>query len=56
MTDKPYKVEVQADDTGTWAGNGLRFETRGEAGVCGQDLACRWTAVREWRVVKEEAS
>ncbi len=54
MTDKPYKVEVQADNTGTWAGNALRFVTEGEAEAYALDLAMRWTSVRDWRVVEEE--
>ena len=56
MSDKPYKVEVQADNTGTWAGNALRFVTEGEAEAYALDLAIRWTSVRDWRVVKEEPS
>lgn len=47
-----YKVEVQADSSGTWAGNGLRFATEDVAKAYGEDLAYRWTAVREWRVVE----
>lgn len=47
-----WKVEVQADSTGTWAGNGLRFATQAEAEKYGADLAWRWTAVREWRTVE----
>ena len=49
-----YKVEVIADNSGEWVGNGLRFETREEAETYGADLACRWTAVQEWRVVQAE--
>lgn len=45
------KVEVQADRSGTWAGNGLTFETVEEAKKHAIDLVHRWTAVREWRVV-----
>jgi len=47
-----YKVEVQADSTGTWCGNGLRFATEEEATLYAKNLAWRWTAVREWRVVE----
>lgn len=47
-----FKIEVQADNTGTWAGNELRFETEWEAREYVVDLAARWTAVREWRVVE----
>ena len=48
---KSFKVEVQADGTGTWAGNGVRFETFEQAESYARDLAWRWTSVREWRVV-----
>ena len=54
VPDKPFKVEVQADSTETWAGNGLRFATEEVAEAYAQDLAMRWTAVRRWRVVNEE--
>jgi hypothetical protein len=47
-----FKAEVQADDTGTWAGNALRFATRVEAEQYVADLMWRWTAVRETRVVE----
>jgi hypothetical protein len=49
-----YRVEVQADSTGTWAGNGLRFATSAEATAYAQDLMMRWTSVRNWRVVEQE--
>lgn len=54
-TEKPghrsFAVEVIADNSGQWCGNGLRFATR-EAGVeYAKDLYSRWTAVREYRVV-----
>ena len=49
-----FKVEVNtfgapADD---WPSNRLRFATKLAAEVYANDLASRWTAVREWRVVK----
>lgn len=47
-----YKVEVQADSTGTWASNGLRFATYQQAASYASDLAFRWTAVRAYRVVE----
>ncbi len=47
----PYKVEVQADNSRTWASNALAFKTREEAEAYARDLHARWTAVREWRVV-----
>lgn len=46
-----YKVEVKADNSGTWAGNGLVFDTVEEAEVYAVDLYSRWTAVREMRVL-----
>lgn len=46
-----YKVEVIADDSGVWVSNALRFATEREANAYGHDLAYRWTAVREFRVV-----
>ena len=46
-----FKVEVIADNSGQWCGNGLRFDTRKQAEDYGSDLHMRWTAVREWRVV-----
>ncbi len=47
-----YKVEVQADSTGTWCGNALTFDTVDKAKDYARDLYSRWTAVREWRVVE----
>lgn len=49
-----YKPEVIADDSGKWCGNGLRFATEQEAQAYVGDLAMRWTAVREVRVVPSE--
>ncbi len=49
--DKPYKVEVLADSSGTWCGNGLRFATTEEAEAYAKNLMMRWTLVRAWRVV-----
>jgi hypothetical protein len=48
-----FKVEVIADNSGTWCGNGLSFTTREDAEAYARDLAARWTLVREWRVVEE---
>jgi len=50
---KPYKVEVIADSTNTWVGNGLRFPTIEAAKEHGADLFMRWMAVQRWRVVDE---
>jgi hypothetical protein len=49
-----WKVEVQADSTGTWAGNALRFAYELEARAYAIDLSRRWTAVRQYRVVETE--
>lgn len=46
-----YKVEVTtAGDGGTYATNGLLFETEAEAEAYALDLALRWTAVQDWRI------
>ena len=47
-----FKVEVIADNSGEWAGNGRRFASREEAVTYALDLAWRWTLVRDWRVVE----
>jgi hypothetical protein len=54
MTDKDgnYKVEVIADNSGEFCGNGLKFETIQAAIDYAQDLYCRWTAVKTWQVVQ----
>jgi hypothetical protein len=49
-----FKVEVQADSTGTWSGNSLRFASLDEASDYGKDLAYRWTSVRQWRAVESD--
>ncbi len=46
-----YKVEVIADNSGVWCGNGLTFDTVVAAEEYAKDLMWRWTLVREWRVV-----
>ena len=46
-----WKPEVQADHTGTWAGNALAFGTEQEALDWARDLAGRWYAVRHYRAV-----
>ena len=47
-----WKPEVIADDSGKWAGNGLRFATREEAEANVAALARKWFLVRETRVVE----
>ena len=49
-----YKGEVIADNSGEWCGNGLRFETEDEARVYVEDLAMRWTLVRDYRVTESD--
>ena len=51
-----FKVEVNTygDPEGVYTPNGLRFPTADKALDYGFDLACRWAAVQEWRVVESE--
>ncbi len=53
---KQYSVEVQADSTGTWAGNGKQFDTEEKDTTYALDLYMRWTSVRKWRIVEAERS
>ncbi len=46
-----YKVEVIADNSGIWAGNGLMFETETKAEKYAKDLMSKWALVQKWRVV-----
>ena len=46
-----YRVEVVADASGEWCGNGITFETPEKAAEYARDLFGRWTAVRRWRVL-----
>jgi hypothetical protein len=48
---RSFAPEVIADSSLKWAGNAVRFATETEAQMYALDLACRWTAVRETRVV-----
>jgi len=47
----PFKYEVQADSSGKWSSNGLRFETVAQAALAARALAERWYSVTAWRVV-----
>lgn len=47
-----YKVEVVTDNSGTWAGNSLCFETQDKAIEYALDLNSRWTMVKYWRVIE----
>lgn len=49
-----WKPEVIADSSGKWTGNALRFATKEEAEISVANLAMRWMAVRETRVVESE--
>lgn len=46
-----YAVEVIADSSEKFVGNGLTFPTVEAAEIYAKDLYARWTAVRSWRVV-----
>ena len=47
-----YKPEVQTGHSDEWSANTLRFATRAEAEAYAFNLMCRWTAVRDTRVVE----
>ncbi len=49
-----YKAEVTADDSGKWYSNALRFNTREAAEAYVSNLALRWSAVRDTRVVESD--
>lgn len=49
-----WNVEVIADSSGKWVGNGLRFATKGEADSYGARLMWNWLAVREVRSVESQ--
>ena len=51
-TKGPFAAEVIADSSGEFCGNALRFPTAEAAKAYAQDLYCRWTAVKKWRVVE----
>jgi hypothetical protein len=50
-TEGRYKVGVLTPGDVDYAFNALRFDTLEEAESYGVNLAMRWTAVRDWRVV-----
>ena len=51
MEFRSWKAEVIADLSGQWCGNSLRFALPGEAQNYADDLASRWTLVRQTRIV-----
>jgi hypothetical protein len=48
-----FKVEVIADNSGEWSGNGIVFGTADEAEKWAIGLFNRWMAVKKWRVVRK---
>jgi len=51
---KSWKPEVIADSSGKWFGNDLRFSTKADAEIYVAELAHRWTAVLDTRVVESD--
>ncbi len=51
-----FAVEVIADSSEVWCGNGLRFPFYDAAEAYAKDLWSRWTSVRSWRVVEYAAA
>lgn len=49
--EKPYKVEVIADNSGKFCGNALQFESIDQAKEYAADLMSRWLLVSNWRIV-----
>ena len=49
-----YIVQVVADNSDIFCGNGLRFETQKQAEEYALDLSLRWIAVRKWQVIDTE--
>lgn len=49
-----YKPEVKTAGGSAWAGNALRFATEDEAQAYVLDLAMRWTAVCDTRVIESD--
>ena len=49
-----WAPEVIADNSGKWAGNALRFATKEEAEANVANLAARWLAVIDTRVVESD--
>jgi hypothetical protein len=49
-----YAPEVQADQSGRWYGNGVRFATHAEAIEWAKDRAMRWTQVKDYRAVESD--
>lgn len=50
------RVQVIADSSGTWAGNGMEFSDIDKAVRYARDLMGRWTLVTDWRVIDLEGT
>jgi hypothetical protein len=48
-----WRVEVIADLSGKWCSNRKRYATKPEAEDAARNLASRWTAVTDWRVMRD---
>jgi len=55
-TEGRFAAEVATGSDEQFYGNALRFPTLEAASWYVQDLFCRWTAVRTWRVVEYVAA
>ena len=53
---RSWKVGIMTSScfTDTMSFNALRFHTQEQALAYGEDLASRWTAVTQWKVVPSE--
>lgn len=50
-----YRVEVNTygDPADSWAGNAIKHDNKDDAAAAADNLFCRWTAVKFWRVVDD---
>lgn len=46
-----YRIQVRADSSDAWCGNGRVFQTEESAKQYAVNLAHRWPSVRDYRVV-----
>ena len=49
-----YRIEVIADQSGQWIGNEMTFARIEIAEAHARDLADRWMAVTDWRVLDQD--
>lgn len=47
-----FAIEVIADDSGKWCGNGMYYPTLEAGEEAAVDLFHRWFLVKKWRVVQ----